>query len=319
MLKNAVLVGSLLIGGGVISLPAFAQDFPKKQPIKIVVPVPPGGATDVLARITAEFLQRRIGQTVIVENRPGAGSTIGADLVAKSPADGYTLLFGGSEFAVVPAVRKVPYKLDDFTYLVRAFTISPLILASPKYPPSSTKEMVADMTARPGQLRYGSTGIGAIVHMAFTTIEGAVGAKGLHVPYNGSAPVFNDLLSGTLDVTQGVTPFPDGLKVLGAVGSKRNPVYPNLPTLEELGIKGATWDLWFGFWASPNIPKPLQDRLVAELTAVLKDPDAIAKYQASAKYTPDTDLLTGDAFKKQVLEESRNWKVVADREKIVVQ
>src|SRR5207342_3462438 len=101
--------------------PAVAQDFPKKQPIRIIVPVPPGGGTDGIARITAEFLTKRMGQTVVVENRPGASSTIGADHVAKSPPDGYTLLVTGGEFAIVPSVRKVPYTFDDFTYLVRPF------------------------------------------------------------------------------------------------------------------------------------------------------------------------------------------------------
>src|ERR1700752_1351632 len=124
MFKNLGLIAASLIGAMQLAGPAMAQDFPKKQPLRIVVPVPPGGGTDMMARITAEFLQRRLGQTVIVENKPGASSTIGADFVARAPADGYTILFGGSEFAVVPAVRSVPYKFDDFTYLTRGFTLS---------------------------------------------------------------------------------------------------------------------------------------------------------------------------------------------------
>jgi tripartite-type tricarboxylate transporter receptor subunit TctC len=300
--------------------PTLAQEFPKRQPVKIVVPVPPGGGTDVLARITAEFLQRRLGQTVVVENKPGASSTIGADFVAKAPADGYTILFIGPEFAVVPAVRPtMPYKFDEMTYLVRGFINPPLVFASPKFGVSSLQELVTHMKANPGQVRYGSTGIGAVVHMGITMFESAAGVKGLHVPYSGIAPVYNDLLAGTIDITQAGTPFPDGLKVLGTAGSKRSPNFPNLPTLEEVGVKGANWDIWFGFLAPPNLPKPLADRLIAEITAVLKDPEAIARYHAAAKYGPAAEILIGDAFKKQTLDDHRRWKEVGEREKIVLQ
>ena len=320
MFRSLGLVVALLTGATQFASPALAQEFPKKQPVKIVVPVPPGGGTDVLARITAEFLQRRLGQTVIVENKPGASSTIGSDLVAKSPADGYTILFTGAEFAVVPAVRgHLPYKFDEFTFLIRGFTVPPLMVASAKLPASSLQELTTQMKTHPGQIRYGTSGIGAIVHMGLAMFEGAAGVKGLHVPYQGMAPVYNDLLAGTIDISQTAPPFPEGLKVLGSVGSRRNPAYPNLPTLEEIGIKGATWDVWWGFMAPPNLPKPIADRLVAEISAVFRDPEAIAKYQASAKFVPDTELLIGDAFKKLVLEDNKKWKTVAEREKIVLQ
>jgi tripartite-type tricarboxylate transporter receptor subunit TctC len=320
MLRVIGYIAVLLLGATQIALPALAQEFPKKQLIKIVVPVPPGGGTDVLARVTAEFLQRRLGQTVVVENKPGASSTIGADFVAKSPADGYTILFTGAEFAALPAVRNnLPYKLSDFTYLLRGFTVSPLMIGSPKFSASSLQELIANMKANPGQVKYGTTGIGAIVHLGLAMFEGAAGVKGLHVPYSGMAPVYNDLFAGTVDISESGPPFPDGLKVLGAVGSKRNPAYPNVPTLEESGIKGATWDIWWGFLAPSNLPKPIADRLIAEITAVLRDPDAIAKYQASAKFPPDAALLIGDAFKKQVLEDNNKWKTMVDREKIVLQ
>ncbi|RZL88133.1 MAG: tripartite tricarboxylate transporter substrate binding protein, partial [Variovorax sp.] len=139
---------ALLIGATQVASPAMAQEFPKKQPIKIIVTVPPGGGSDVLARVTADALQRRLGQSVIVENKPGASSTIGVDFVARAPADGYTLLFVGAEFAVVPAVRKkLPYRFEDLTYLVQPFTVAPVIIGSPKYQPSSLPDLLADMKA----------------------------------------------------------------------------------------------------------------------------------------------------------------------------
>jgi tripartite-type tricarboxylate transporter receptor subunit TctC len=309
----------LLIGATQGAAPAMAQDFPKKQPIKLVIGVNPGGGTDVVARITAEFLQRRLGQTVIVENKPGASSTIGADYVARSAPDGYTIFLAGSEFSAVPAVRKVPYKIEEMTYLIRGFTVPPVMYASPKFPVSSLQELVTYMKANPGMVRYGTTGVGAIVHMGFAMFESAAGVKGLHVPYTSMGPVYNDLLGGTLDISQGSPPFPEGIKVLGTIGSKRNPNFANLPTLEEIGIKNAGWDQWFGFLAPPNLPKPIADRLVAEISAVLKDPQAIAKYQSAATFAPDSDPLIGEVFKKQVLEENKKWKTVVEREKIVVQ
>jgi tripartite-type tricarboxylate transporter receptor subunit TctC len=298
--------------------PAMAQDYPKKHPIRIIAAANAGGGTDALARVTAEFLQRRLGQTVIVENRPGAAGSLGADFVAKSPADGYTLLFTANEFCVLPAVRNnLPYKFDEFTYLMRFFSMSPLLLGSPTLPPNSTSELVQYMKAKPGNVRYGSTGIGAVVHLGVAMFEGAAGVKGLHVPYSGSAPVYNDLLGGHVDFTEGGVPFPQGLKVLGPLGTKRHPAYPDLPTLDEIGIKNASWDLWYGLVAPPNLPKPIADRLIEELTAVMKDPEAIAKFTFTAKVAPDP--LIGGAFKKAVLDENKQWKQVADREKIVMQ
>jgi tripartite-type tricarboxylate transporter receptor subunit TctC len=312
------LLGVFMLGTALSASPALAQEFPKKQPIKIIAAANAGGGTDALARVTAEFLQRRLGQTVIVENRPGASGSLGADYVNRSSPDGYTLLFTANEFCVLPAVRaNLPYKFDEFTYLMRFFSMPPLMLASPKFPPNSIPELVQYMKANPGSARYGSTGIGAVVHLGVTMFEGAAGVKGLHVPYSGSAPVYSDLLGGHLDFTEGAVPFPNGLKVLGPLGTKRHPAYPDLPTLEENGIKNASWDLWYGLVAPPNLPKPIADRLTEELAAVMKDPEAIAKFAATSKVAPD--LLVGPAFKKAVLDEHRQWKVVAEREKIVMQ
>jgi len=317
MSKIPSLLGALLIAA---AMPAIAQEFPKKQPIKFIAAVNAGGGTDLLARITAEYLQRRLGQVVLVENRPGASGAIGADHVAKAPADGYTLLFTAGELAVLPAVRSnLPYKFDNFTYLIRGFTVQPLIIGSAKRPVSSAAELVTYMKANPGKVTYGTTGIGAIVHLGVAMFEGGAGVKGLHVPYTGIAPVYQDMLAGNIDFSQTTPPVPDGIKVLGSVGTKRSPVYPDLPTLEEIGVKNASWDIWYGVVAPPNLPKPIADRLIAELAAVYKDPEAIEKFKAAAKFAPDVVPLTGESFKKRVLEEHKNWKIVVDREKIVVQ
>ena len=320
-LKTLTRVGALLIGTTLAAFPVMAQEYPTKQPIKVVVPFNPGGLADVLARVTAEFLQRRLGQAVVVENRPGAAGAIALDYVAKSPADGYTLYFSAPELGVLPAVRSnLPFKSEDFTYLVRGFTVQPLLMVGPKVPVSSIPELVAYIKANPGKVRYGTPGVGHIAHLGTAMFEAGAGVKGVHVPYTGIVPVYQDLLAGNIEFADGGSaPFPEGIKVLGSVGTKRSPIYPNLPTLEESGIRNASWDVWFGFLAPPNLPKPIADRLIAELSAVLKDPEAIAKYQTAAKAVPEANPLTGDAFKKQVGDESKAWKVVVDREKIVVQ
>lgn len=297
--------------------PAEAQDFPKKQPIKIVVAASAGGGTDIRARLLAEFLQRRIGQAVVVENRPGAGSMIGADYVYKSAPDGYTLYFTASEFAVLPAVRTdLPYKMDQFTYLAQVFRFQILMYGSPKLPVSNIPELIAYMKANPGKVRYGTTGVGAVVHLGLAMFESAAGVKGTHVPYPGIAPVYTDMLAGNVDITQATPPVTAGLKVLGVVGTKRSPVFPDMPTLEEQGIKGASWDVWFGFVAPPNLPKPIADRLTAEIEAVMKDPEAVAKFAAISAVP---DVLTGEAFKKAVVDENKQLKDLIAREKLAVQ
>lgn len=319
-LKKILLASVMLAGAVLAAFPAAAQEFPKKQAIRIVVPYSAGGGTDVLARITADFLQRRLGQAVVVENRVGASSAVGASYVANAPADGYTLLFlAGGDLTAVPAVRNnLPYKFDEFTFLVRGFASEPLFLASPKLPVSTVPELVAYMKANPGKVTLGTPGVGHIVHLGMATFENAAGVKSLAVPFPGSAPIYSEMMAGRIDVTLSTPPFLEGLKVLGSVGTHRNQLYPNAPTLEESGIQNASWDNWFGVVAPPNLPRPIADRLIEEFLAVLKTPEAIARYQA-ARILPVANPLTGEAFKKKVQEEQRQWKAVVTREKIVLE
>ena len=297
--------------------PVEAQEYPKKQPIKIVVSASAGGGTDVRARLFAELLQRRMGQAVVVENRPGAGSMIGTDFVAKAAPDGYTLLFTAAEFAVLPAVRDdLPYKFDQFTFLAQVFRFPILMYGGPKLPVSNIPELIAYMKANPGKVRYGTTGVGAVVHLGLAMFESAAGVKGTHVPYPGIAPVYTDMMAGNVDITQATPPVTPGINVLGLVGTKRTPLFPDLPTLEEQGVTGASWDIWFGFMAPPNLPKPIADRLIGEIEAVMKDPDAIERF---AKISATPDVMTGEAFRKAVLDDHRRFKELIARDKLVVQ
>lgn len=312
-------IGALVMGAAMAAAPAFAQDWPKKQPIKVIVPANPGGATDTMARITAEFLQRRLGQAVVVENKPGASATIAADFVAKSAPDGYTLEFSASELESLAAIRNnLPFKVDEFTYLVRAFTIQPLLLGSPKLPVSNARDLVTYMKATPGKVRYGSAGVGGATHLAVAMFEGAAGVKGVHVPYTGAAPVYQAMLAGDIEIAQSLPPFPDGIKVLASFGSQRSAAFPDVPTLAELGVKNAVVDIWFGMYGPPGMPKPLADRITAEVLAVMKDPEAIEKFRSTTKFVPATNPLTGTAFRDAVVEATKAWRTVVEREKIVI-
>lgn len=320
MFKFLSLVSASVLGAALVALPAAAQEWPKKQPIKIVVGASPGGGTDVLARLTAEFLQRRTGQAVVVENRVGAGQSIAVDYVAKSAPDGYTLLLQFNDLVVYPAVRgTLPYKFDEMTYLIRPFTVMPLLYVSPKVPVNTAQEFFAFLKANPGKGRYGSSGPGSLMHLMVAQFDTAIGEKGVHVPYAGAAPVYQDLLGGTLDYTVASPPHPEGLKVLASLGTKRNASHPNVPTLIEMGIQGATLEVWAGFVAPPKMPKELADRIIAELRAIFRDPEAIKKYETAAKFTPDLNAPAGDDFKKLAVDENVRWKAIVTSEKIVVQ
>ena len=183
----------------------------------------------------------------MVENRPGAAAAIAAGYVAAAKPDGYTLYYSAPELAVLPAVRKVlPFSAESFTYLIRPFAAPSIVLASPKLGVTTLEGLVDHMRKNPGRVRYGTPGVGHFVHLGTAKFEREAGVTGVHVPYTGIAPVYADLMAGNVDITLGASiPFLDGLTVLGSSGSKRHPVYPNLPTLEELGYKGVGLDVWF--------------------------------------------------------------------------
>jgi tripartite-type tricarboxylate transporter receptor subunit TctC len=321
MLRVISTLSALVLGGMLAVTQATAQDYPTKQPIKIVVSFNAGGLTDLLARITAKYLSKRLGQSVVVENRVGASGAVGAAYVAAAAPDGYTLMLSAPEVAVLPATRSdLQFNSQDFTYLVRPFTTQPIVVAGPHLPVASWDELIKYMKDNPGKVRYGTPGVGHWVHLESVAFENVMGIKGTHIPYPGIAPVYTDLLAGNVDITLAASPpFPDTLKVLATLASKRHPAYPNAPTLAELGVNGLDYSVWFGFEAPAGLPKQIGDRLITELTAVFKDPAAIAQFQTSAKIVPDTDMFAGDAFRDAVLAETTKWKTIAEREKISLQ
>lgn len=266
----------LLMALGLIAGGASAQTWPSKT-VTIVVPFPAGGTTDVLARAISNKLATAIGQPVIVDNKPGAGATLGADLVAKAQADGHTLLMGAVHHTVASNYYKsLRYSFEkDFAPITTVALVPNVMTVSAKSPYSSVKDVIAAGKASPEKLSYGSNGNGTAQHMIGTQFQMETGAKVLHVPYKGSAPLTTDLLGGQVDMSfdtiTPVLPFiKEGkLKALAVTTAKRSSVLPNVPTLQEAGVPHIAIGTWFGLLAPAATPAGVVTRLNTELVKII--------------------------------------------------
>jgi tripartite-type tricarboxylate transporter receptor subunit TctC len=324
MARTALFLSALVFAAMQTALPARAQEFPSKQTVRIIVPFLPGAANDTLARITAAALTPRLGQSVIVENKAGAGSAIGTDFVAKSPADGYTLLWGGADgMSVLPAVKpNLAYKVpEDFTFICQFSETVFAVVVSSQLPIKSVPEFVAYAKANPGKIRYGTSGVGSIAHVGFVLLENRAGIEMVHVPYKGMSAVVTDLLGGHIEMAY-VTPQTifqhadsSKIRIIATTGSRRAPLFPNLPTLKESGLPEVVVETWFGVVGPANLPANIAARLQREIGEVLKDPEVIAKLK-SANFEPY--FVPSEPFRKYVVDDLNKWKSVAQRENIVI-
>jgi tripartite-type tricarboxylate transporter receptor subunit TctC len=256
------------------------QAWPSK-PVTLVVPFPPGGTTDVLARALAEKLTVALGQTVIVESKPGAGATLGADFVAKSKPDGYTLLMGAVHHTIAPSVfKKLPYDLHkDFAPITTVALVPNVLTVSATNPAKTVADLVAQAKAAPGKLNYGSNGNGTAQHLIGTQFEIVNGIELAHIPYKGSGPLVTDLIGGQVTMSfDTVTPVLQHIKAgklraLAVTTGKRSSALPDVPTLAEAGVKGIDTGTWFGLLAPAATPKDITARLHAETVKVLQSPE----------------------------------------------
>ena len=260
---------------------ASAQSWPAAKPITLVVPFPAGGTTDVLARALADKLGTALGQTVIVESKPGAGATLGADFVAKSKPDGYTLLMGAIHHTIAPAVfKKVPYDLQkDFAPITTVALVPNVLVVNANNPAKNVADLVAQAKAKPNELNYGSNGNGTAQHLIGTQFENMNGIQITHIPYKGSGPLTTDLIGGQVTMSfDTVTPVlphikSGKLKPLAVTTGKRSSALPDVPTLAESGLKGFDIGTWFGVLAPVATPKDITARLNAEAVKILQSPD----------------------------------------------
>jgi tripartite-type tricarboxylate transporter receptor subunit TctC len=257
--------------------PALAQDYPSK-PIRIIVPYPPGGFNDTLARMLGQKLTASWHQPVIVDNRPGGGSTIGTNMAAKASADGYTLLIASFAFAVNPALYgSLPYDPDhDFSPVVLAATTPNLLVVNPNMPVQSVKELIAFAKANPGKLNYASAGNGSSNHLSMELFKMLTGIDIVHVAYKGSAPAVNDLLGGQVNLMFDNAPNvlqhvkAGKLRALAVSSKQRSPIVKDVPSVAEAGVPGFDVSVWFGVMAPSGTPRSVIDRLNTEINAILQ-------------------------------------------------
>ncbi len=263
------------------SLPASADNYPSK-PVKIIVPFGPGGFTDVVARILQKELAPALGQPIIIENRPGAGSTIGTDTVAKSPADGYTLVMISTTHVISPHLYKhMPYDpIKDFEPVMKLVEGPYVMVVHPSVPANNIAEFIALARQKPGEIFFASSGNGSSQHLVGALFMQMAGIKLTHVPYKGSNAAMQDLLGGQVKVSfvgmpNALANLASGkLRALAVTTKKRSPDLPNVPTMDEAGVKGYEATIWLGMLAPKGTPREIVDKLNADIRKVLADPEA---------------------------------------------
>ena len=297
---------------------AWAQSYPAK-PIRFIVPFPPGGSADILARAIGQKAGEGLGQSLVVENRPGAGTAIGAEALAKSPADGYAVMIGTvSSHAINPALNpKLTYDpVKDFTPISLVASIPFAMIVHPSVPAKSVRELISLAKSKPASLNYSSAGNGTSNHLAGELLKSMAGIDIVHIPYKGSAPALNDLVAGQVslmfDLVLTAAPHvkSGAVRGLAVTGAKRSSALPDLPTVAESGVPGYEVSAWFGIFAPAEVPQPVVQRLNAEFVKALQQPD-LRQRLASQGAEPLTS--TPDEFSAYLRSEIAKWaKVVKD-------
>lgn len=268
------------IAAALLAVPmlALAQAYPNK-PVRVIIPYPPGGPTDIMGRIVAQGLSNRFGQPFVVENKAGASGLIGADQVAKAPADGYTLLINASLHVINPSLNpNMPHDpIKDFAPVSQIADVPMVLVVSPQNPAKNVKELVAQ--AKASQMSFASSGNGAAPHLAGEAFNMATGLKLTHIPYKGSAPALADVIGGHVSLMFDPLPSSTGfvvggsLRPLAVTTATRVPTLPNVPTMAEAGVPGYEISTWYGVWAPANTPKDIVSKLSSEIARLVKEPE----------------------------------------------
>ena len=293
------------------------------KPIHIFVPFAPGGGSDFIARFTAQRLTEAMGSQVIVENRPGAGGLLGIEQGVTSAPDGYTLTLIASSYTVNAALYPLKYDpIADITPVVQISQGPMIVVANPKFPAKTTQELIQIAKQKPGTINFASAGQGSITHMVAELFQSMAGVKMNHVPYKGTGPALTDTISGQTDIffSSTATALPHvksgRLRAIAVTGAKRLPTEPNVPTIAESGVKGFDVLLWHGLIGPKNLPKPVVERINAEVNKILKVSDTAKQLE-----TDGVAPAGGDAsrFAEQIKKEIALWKDVVAKTGVKVQ
>ena len=308
MFKNS---SAALLSLGLLCVTAFAQDFPNR-PIHIVVPFAPGGGTDVLTRILAQQVSEEFKQQVVVDNKPGAGGALGAGIVAKAPADGYTLYVASTATAMMPSLYKnLGFDpIADFVPIALIGTSPFILVTSNSLPVKTLPEMIALAKAKPGTLSYGSAGTGSVNHVTMELFKVMAGVNILHVPYKGSSAALADVVGGQvsmmMDTVISATQQVKGntVRALASTSAERSPLSPDLPTVSELGPKGYEATVWYGLVAPKGVPEAIAQKLNMQFNKALASP---AVRQRFAALGAEPVLSTTADFGKLIVAEEKKW------------
>ncbi len=305
------LMLALGMASAVATLPALAQTYPAR-PVRVVVPFAAGGPADVYARFMAQRLQEALGQTFVVDNRPGAGSVIGTDAVAKSAPDGYTLLLMSNAHTVNESlIPNKPFQLMRDFVAIAPINYSDLVLvAHPALPASTLKDLISQAKAKPGKFNYASSGPGTPYHMAGELFKSMAGVYLVHIPYRGSSGARTDVIGGQVDVMfDAVTTMAEQVKAgkvkaLATTGKQRSEVLPNVPTMSEAGVPGYEATIWLGLMAPRGTPKAVVDRLNDAVSKIIGQPEI---RQLWGKQGAVPLVMTPEVFDKYVRDDIVKW------------
>ena len=311
-LQKTLIALSLLFVGGV-----YAQNFPS-GPVKIVVPFPPGGTTDIRARVLANELTKKWGQTVLVENKPGASGTIFSEQLTNMPADGYTLMVTATHHVINPSLYKnLKYNTrKDFTPISLVAGVPNVLVVNPAFPAQNIQELIAYAKSNPGRVMFGSSGTGGANHLSGELFKAMAKVDMVHVPYKGAAPALNDLLGNQISVMFDSIPGvlshikAGKLRALGVTSLTRSAALPNVPTISESGLKGFEALAWFGMYAPPQMSPDLLNKISGDVLSVLQSPQVKNQF---AEQGADSGNMTQVEYAKYVDAEITKWaKVISD-------
>ena len=311
---------ALLLSLATAASGAWAQAWPAAKPIRLVIPFPAGGATDIIGRQVAQKLSVALGQQVVVDNKPGAGGAIGSDLVAKAPADGYTLLMAtSSTHSIGPVLNpKMPYDaVKDFAPVSHIANAPSVLVVGQNFPANTARELIDLVKRNPGRYNFGSSGIGTYPHLSAEMFKWRAGGLfAVHIPYRGTGLVITDLVAGQIaflmdSIVSAQTHIRSGkVKPLAVSGTKRSATLPNVPTLQEVGVPGMEFGNWFGMFAPASTAPEVVGRLNRELNAMLKAADFV---EGLDKVGAEPAGGTPEQFAKTYRDESEGWKALIQR------